>query len=240
MELEAVLLERVREYESLSRWERSELGRDLRRTGLSYGEIMELIYVKKSTLATWCREVRLSDEQIEAIKARTGSRIGVPVDTNRKRREEVEILRSMARDEAETLIHDPLWVAGLILYWGEGTKGRNRLSVANTDPRALRLFVKWVRTFIDPQARFTLAMHLHEGNDEMNARRYWRWETGLDDANFIKTFIKPAGTGHRKNHLEHGVCTVRMRRASDAWNITMEWIDCAAVLFGLGETSNYN
>jgi hypothetical protein len=83
-------------------------------------------------------------------------------------------------------------------------------------------------------------MHLHEGNDEMNARRYWRSETGLDDANFIKTFIKPAGTGHRKNHLEHGVCTVRMRRASDAWNITMEWIDCAAVLFGLGETSNYN
>lgn len=47
VELEGEVLERVRTYESLSRWEKSELGRDLRRLGLSYGEIMELIPVKK-------------------------------------------------------------------------------------------------------------------------------------------------------------------------------------------------
>ena len=46
MELETEVLERVRTYESASRWDRRELGRDLRRLGLSYGEIMELIPVK--------------------------------------------------------------------------------------------------------------------------------------------------------------------------------------------------
>ncbi|HJQ77370.1 MAG TPA: hypothetical protein VJ948_08935, partial [Acidimicrobiia bacterium] len=70
MELEAAILERVRNYASLSRWERSELGRDLRRLGLSYGEIMDLITVKKSTLATWCRDVGLTEEQVAAIKVR--------------------------------------------------------------------------------------------------------------------------------------------------------------------------
>lgn len=42
---------------------------------------------------------------------------------------------------------------------------------------------------------------------------------------FTKSFIKPAGTGHRKNHLPHGVCRACMRRSADAWHRTMGWID---------------
>lgn len=76
MELEGKFLRRVREWESMSRWDRSELGRDLRRLGLSYGEIMELIPVKKSTLATWCREVTLTEEQMAAIRERTSQQSG--------------------------------------------------------------------------------------------------------------------------------------------------------------------
>ncbi len=78
-ELEA----RIAEWDRMSRWERSELGKDLRRLGMTYAEIMELIPVKKSTLATWCREVLLTDEQYAAIKERTGSQAGIPRDTNR-------------------------------------------------------------------------------------------------------------------------------------------------------------
>ena len=197
---------RIGAWETLSRWERSELGKDLRRLGLSYGEIMELIPVKKSTLATWCREVTLSDEQYLAIKARTyGSRVGIPVDTNRKRRAEIERIREAARAQVPQLAKDPSWVAGTVLYWAAGAKTRNHLKLANADPHALRLFVRWTRTYLDPDADFSLQLHLHEGNDEASARSYWRGETGLPNANFYKTFIKPKGTGHRKNHLEHGV-----------------------------------
>lgn len=233
MELEAEVLERVGTWESLSRWEKSELGKDLRHLGLSYGEIMELVPVKKSTLATWCREVRLTTDQIEAIRQRRAQEPGIPRDTNWRRREEIEQLRSIARELALELADDPFWIAGLVLYWAEGTKGRNRVSMANADPRALRLFIRWLRTYVDPGATFTIHLHLHEGNDEGAAKRYWRCETGLDHANFYKTFIKPRGTGHRKNHLPHGICTVRMRRASDSWNVIMEWIDATAVLFDL-------
>lgn len=225
MELEAGILERVRKYQALSRWERRELGRALRRLGLSYGEIMDLVPVKKSTLATWCREVRLSDEQIAAIKERRAQPIGVPRDTQRKRRVEVEAIRRQAQSQVRELLWDPMWLAGVTLYWAEGSKTRNHLRLANTDPRALRLFVNWVLTYIDPKALFSIQLHLHEGNDELAARTYWRRQTGLDGANFYKTFIKPAGTGHRKNHLPHGVCTVKVRACSDGWHRTMAWID---------------
>ena len=222
---------RIDSWDMLSRWEQSELGKDLRRLGLSYGEIMELIPVKKSTLATWCREVRLSEEQHSAIRDRTGSREGEPRDTNRKRRVEIANIREQARQRVPTLIDDPMWVAGTILYWAEGAKTPGSLSMANADPRALRLFVAWVRAYLRNDARFSLHLHLHEGNDEPAARAHWMNETGLADANFHRTFIKPAGTGHRKNHLEHGVCTVKVRRPSDPWNTVMEWIDALSEQF---------
>jgi hypothetical protein len=120
---------------------------------------------------------------------------------------------------------DASFVAGVVLYWAEGSKTRNDLMVANTDPAALRLFIKWTRTYLDRNAEFVLSLHLHEGNDEPAAKEYWRSATGLLSTRFTKSYLKPTGTGHRKNHLPHGVCRVRVCRAADHWNRVMEWID---------------
>ncbi len=233
MELENTILKRVQGWDNLSRWEKSELGRDLRRAGLSYGEIMARIEVKKSTLANWCRDVRLSAGQFKAIKSRRAHVPGIPRDTNWRRRVEIANLRAAAKFQVPRLAMDPFWVAGLVLYWAEGAKSRNHLSMANTDPRALRLFVLWSRTYLRTEAEFSIQLHLHEGNNEAEAISHWQLETGLSEANFHKTFIKAAGTGHRKNHLPHGICTVKMRRASDPWNVVLEWIDAYSSHLGL-------
>lgn len=50
--------------------ERAEVGRVLRGLGWSYGEIREVIDVPKATLAGWCRDIRLTDDQIVAMKHR--------------------------------------------------------------------------------------------------------------------------------------------------------------------------
>ena len=219
------------DWASLTRWERAELGRSLRRAGWTYGEIMDLLPVGKGTLAGWCKDIRLSEEQIEAIKARVPSQKGVPKDTNWKRRLQIEEIREEARKSYVYLRHFPQWVAGVTMYWAEGAKTEPRLGMVNTDPRALRLFISWVRTYIDPTAEFALALHLHDGNDENDARRWWAAELGLEGARFHKSFIKPHGTGHRKNRWLHGVCRVQMRRSADAHIRTMEWIACLAEEF---------
>lgn len=130
----------------------------------------------------------------------------------------------MAREHALLHLGDPFFVAGVVLYWGEGDKASRRLSLVNSDPRALAFFIEWVRTEHDPDAEFVLALHLHEGNNDEDAREWWRAALEHPKAQFHKTFIKPAGTGHRKNHLAHGVCCVRMRRSGNAWHRTMVWI----------------
>jgi hypothetical protein len=215
MDVPAVLRTSIAGYRSLGQWDRADLGRSWRRLGLSYGEIMEPIPVPKRTLAGRCRKIRLSDEQAREIKVRTGSRLGVPRDTQRKRRLQVQQIQAEAHRFALDHIGDPFWVAGTVRNWGEGSKTKRRLPVANADPALLQLFIGWTRRFHHSEAAFVLALHFHEGNDEAGARQ--QWQTGLGVDEFTKSFITPSGTGHRKNHLRYGVCRVSVRRSADAW-----------------------
>lgn len=143
-------------------------------------------------------------------------------------RDEVTRTRAEAQDFASDHLDDPFFVAGVALYWGEGSKTHADLALANSDPRALRFFIAWVRSFHAPNADFVLKINLHAGNDEPGARAFWREETGLPDADFHRTFVKPEGTGHRKNDPPFGICQVRVRKCTDHWNRTMTWVDTVA------------
>ena len=208
------------------------MGKDLRRLGLTYAEIMDLIPVKKSTLATWCREVKLTDEQYAAIKERTGSQAGIPRDTNRKRRDEINAIKGLAAKEALILVRDPLWTAGTALYWGEGYKTQSTLGMTNADPAALRLFMRWAAAYHSPSAEFRVRLNIHADNDELTARQWWKAELALRPEDFTRSFVKPDGTGHRKNHLAYGVCAVRMRRSADAFHRTLAWVEFLADRLG--------
>ena len=193
---------------------------------------MELIPVKKSTLATWCRDVELTEEQCAGIRRRTGSMAGIPRDTNRKRREEIARIEDCALTQARYLIGDPTWVAGVVMYWAEGSKTSRRLEIAHSEPEALRLFMRWARQYHEPNAEFAAAMNLHADNDEGYARGFWASELGIDTSHFTKTFVKPDGTGHRKNHLATGVCRVTMRKSTDAFLRTMAWVEFLRIRMG--------
>jgi len=186
-EVPDALLAQVREWDELHRWERRELGKALRRLGLTYSEIRILIPVPKGTLSNWYHGIALTHAQVEAIKARVPSQKGVPKDSQRRRRHEIDEIRREASAYAKAHITDPEFVAGVVLYWAEGSKTRNDVILANTDPRAHRLFITWVRQHLDGDAEFVLSLHLHEGNDESSAVGYWRDATGLLDARFTKT-----------------------------------------------------
>lgn len=227
-EVPADLLRQAAQWSDLHRWERSELGKALRRLGLTYGEIRKIIPVPKGTLSGWCRGIELPEEQVAAIRERTPSQKGIPKDTQWKRRLQIDHLRAEAATEALHLQRDPAWVGGVALYWGEGSKADRRLSISNSDPRLLAMFMKWVETYLDPTPTYSLALNLHADNDELLARRYWSGILGVPLSCFTKTHVKAEGTGHRKNHLRHGVCRVLVRKSTDAWVRTMVWVDVLA------------
>lgn len=232
IEIPADLRKLVSGWADLDRTKRRDLGVALRRLGLSYGEIQATIPIPKSTLNHWLRDVRLSRQQIDAIETRNGprSRRGTPVNTQWRRGQEIQEIRSDASRRVGDYLTAPLFSTGVSLYWGEGSKTPNDLSMTNADPRVLSTFVRFVRAFLDADASFAMALNLHEGDDEDEAMHYWRSSLGLESTRFTKSFIKPAGTGHRLKKLPYGVCRLRVDRSSDHWHRVMQWIDDIAAL----------
>ena len=221
------VLERTRQWSILHRWERKRLAQELRGFGLTYAEIQQLVPVPKSTLSTWCSRIELSSELRRALAHRTGTggQRGVPRDTQWRRRVQLERIREDAREYAVEHLSHPLFVAGVCLYWAEGSKTRNDFSVSNSDPVVLRTFIRFVREHLDADASFGLALNLHSPDDDREARLYWTDVLRLDGVRFTKSYIKKPGTGHRKKRLEFGVCRVRVDRGSDHWHRTMQWIE---------------
>ena len=209
---------------------RRALVRALRRLGHSYGEICDIAVVPKSTVSLWCRDIELTSEQRRAIASRRGatSRAGLRVDTQHKRRVEIERFREEATRYAACQTTDALFIAGVALYWGEGSKTRNDLSLTNSDPRLLAVFVRFVQVHLDEDASFALALNLHDLDGESAARAYWARELPLTGARFTKSYIKRPGTGHRTKKLPHGVCRVRVDRGADHWQRVMRWIEIVA------------
>ena len=67
----------------------------------------------KATIAGWCRGIELTPEQRRAIVERTGSRAGVPVDTQHRRRLEIERIRFQDRMTVDFEIPDAALEAAL-------------------------------------------------------------------------------------------------------------------------------
>jgi hypothetical protein len=127
VEVPPELLHRAARWGDLKRWERRELGQELRRLGLAYREIGEIIPVPKGTLSGWCRDIPLTPEQLDRIRSLGGNRevryakIGAVL--RERNLERVRAIRAAGRKEAELLGADPDWVAGVVAYWAEGPNG---------------------------------------------------------------------------------------------------------------------
>ena len=151
-----------------------------------------------------------------------------PRDTQWRRRLEVARLRTEARRYARAHLDDAAFVAGTVLYWAEGGKTERQLTLSNADPAALRTFIRWVHRHVQPEPRVSLQLFLHADNDESQARAWWSRQLRWPDLYFIKTYLKPAGTGHRKNHLPFGVCKARICRSADGSVLFEGFLDVVA------------
>ncbi len=126
--------------------ERIEARRLRREEGRAVKEIARLLAVAPSTVSVWVRDIELTDQQHAALLMRNpaynGQRNGWAANAERgrlrRRRFQLDGRRRVRR-------HEPLYVAGCMLYWAEGAKTRNRIDFVNADPEAIRLFARFLR-----------------------------------------------------------------------------------------------
>src|SRR3990167_7485889 len=128
---------------------------ELRRKSKSYSEISRLLNIPKSTLADWfkneewSKEIRNTLGQEQSLSS--PKKLAAVIKANKKRWANIhQKYRDDGEKEFAKLKDNPLFLAGVMLYWGEGEKATqmSRLKLANTDPQMIRLFYVFLKDVV--------------------------------------------------------------------------------------------
>jgi hypothetical protein len=115
---------------------------------------------------------------------------------------------------------DPLHQAGCMLYWAEGKKERNSVTLVNSDVHLVRFFRRFLSECFDvSDGDFAISLHLYTGNglSVADIERYWLTALELPRSALRKHSInvRPASSkGSKVNRLPYGVCSLRLRRST--------------------------
>jgi hypothetical protein len=200
----------------------------LRRDGKSYAEIHEALKIPRATLSGWFSEIDWSEmiKKQLASKAR-GQHTARLIDLNRIRGQRLKKAYEEARDEAVReffeLKYNALFVAGLMLYWGEGDKlTRYSTAITNTDPGLIRLYVFFLKNACRvPEEKIKVHLLVYSDLNEEACKKYWAKESGVRLSQFTKSTLILGR--HKARRIKYGACMIGI--SSTYFKVKMlEWL----------------
>ena len=103
-----------------------------------------------------------------------------------------------------------LLLVGTALDAAEGAKGKGAVIFANTDPRMIALFLRWLRTFfVVDESRVRARLYLHADLDIRRATAFGADLTGIPTTQFHKPYRAVVDATRRKHRHLCGCLTVR-------------------------------
>lgn len=206
---------------------------NLRLKGWSYNIIIQRLGVPKSTLCHWLKEVpyKPNAKVIKRIKegpAKSAEK------RSKKRLESISLIKKRSAHELGKLSKRDLWMIGIGLYIGEGTKAYESTQIINSNPHIIKLSMKWFRNICEvPIKNFSISLHIYPDVSENQAKKYWSKITGVPISQFAKTQVdrRINKTNHRKRRLPYGTAEITIRACGESKHGVqlhrriMGWID---------------
>ena len=186
----------------------------LRKQGKSYNKISKELDIPKSTLADWFSNanwsIGIKKELIRKANYITRKRL---VLINKRRRLMWEEWREKAREQARRdfikLKSNPLFIAGIMIYWGEGDGNIKNgiVRMSNTAPEMIKIFSLFLKKIcLVPKEKIKAAMILYPDLSEDKCKNFWSLISDIPEKQFIKTqFIKGK---HPTKRLTSGICII--------------------------------
>ncbi len=188
---------------------------ELRKQGLSYGEIQNLLSIPRSTLSHWLRHVELTSEQKIRLEQNYGNGlIKARVKASQWHKAQKELRLQKAREDAEQTFNDINLNDNIIeltlamLYLGEGTKNKVT-AIGNSDPLILRFFIAvLIRQYGVDLSKIKCELHLRADQNAEEMKQHWSKELDLPPSNF-RTIVFDKRTVGRVTYPNYkGVCIV--------------------------------
>lgn len=184
---------------------------ELRRQGKSYREIQKLLTISRSTLCEWFRNEEWSMHITRSNKAnhiKTSTEHMLKLNEGRRITldKKYKIVKEEAIIEFEIYKHDPLFMAGLMLYAGKGDKlSRGVIRLANTDFFIHKVFLKFIEKFTPismTNIRFSILLYPDLNIDE--CKNKWSKELSIPLINFHKPQVIQGRSKTRRLHFGVG------------------------------------
>lgn len=187
---------------------------ELRLLGRSYGQIKKEVKVSKSTLSEWLKAYPLTSKQLQSLKINQEQRIEKYRQTMfLKRKAKLQRYYEEEKNVLLPLSKRELLIAGIFLYWGEGSKTRNsQLVIANTDPKLIQFAFLWITKALGiPKNKIQILIHLYKDMDINESLHYWSQLLGIPINQFSKPYIKISNrTKIDYRGYGHGTCNLRV------------------------------
>lgn len=184
----------------------------MRLKGMSYSEIRKIIKVSKSTLSLWLEKYPLSEKRLRELRDWNPKRIENSRNTKLIKRQKMlnEIYSNVIKEIGDFTERD-LFIGGLFLYWGEGTKAsRDVVAFTNTDPFMIKFFIKWLDLLGVDRNELKVKLHLYIDMDLKEKISFWSNLLSIPIKNFRKPYIKASKFSSitYKNTFGNGTCSV--------------------------------
>ena len=202
-----------------------EVAKNMRKNGLSLGDISDKLKVAKSTLSFWFKDMVLTESMINNIKTkgRLQSIKGLLRYSELKRKERINrnILQRQEGGKMLGLLSErDILMIGLGLYWGEGYKYENgELGFTNSNPLMIRFYFKWLKLWNVEKDSLILRLTLNEffRKEESNIKNFWInfldvKESQFSKTTFIKTNLKKASMKNIEKYK--GILRVKVRKGT--------------------------
>lgn len=186
----------------------------LRKQGKSYNKISRELGIPKSTLSEWFSGKNWSQNIKEELvrKALYIAKKRLRAINKERRGKWAEWHRQcqkQAQKEFPRLKKNPLFLAGLIIYWGEGdSKMENSIvRLSNISPEMIKIFSLFLKNICRvPQDKIKATLILYPDLKENQCKEFWIKASGISENQFYKTqFIKGR---HPTRRLSYGICNV--------------------------------
>jgi transcriptional regulator with XRE-family HTH domain len=201
--------------------------REMRRKGESLGVIAKKLGVAKSTLSLWVRDITLTVEQIEKLRkyvieaGEVGRLKGALLHKN-MRIEKQNRYKAEGLQKFSNISDNELFVAGIALYWAEGSKKHKSVQLCNSDPKMINFHLKWLKKFFGIDInRLSARISINEvhRDREQTVKEYWSKQTNIPLTQFRKTMFKSSKVRKvYENHNDHyGVFDVYILKPSEIY-----------------------
>lgn len=196
----------------------------LRKKGYSYSQIKDKLGINKSTLSGWLYDMPLSEKRIRELRDFSPKRIERYRNTMQVKKETrlQEVYKKVSKDIGQFSKRE-IFLLGLFLYWGEGTKTANSSTqLTNTNPAMLKFFIKWLDLLGVNKKDLKVKLHLYSDMDIKKSIIYWSKELKIPMNQFKKPYIKETKIKNitYKSGFGKGTCCV-IFEGRDIWEYIM-------------------